>query len=138
MTKKSLILSLILFIFVFTNYYFSQSFNQSFFNIVYAPTDKNINDFLQKIKTSKYYSDQLNYFSTLNPKIGAIIIHNNEQKLNEIKKYNEFLGKNPNSRDILLKIAVLNLELGNTKEAEVYYKKAKQIDPEIFIKELES
>jgi tetratricopeptide (TPR) repeat protein len=137
MGKKSLILSLALFIFVFSNYYYSQNLNKTFYDIVYSPNETNIEGFLSKIKFSKYYKGQLGYFSKLNPKIAKDIIQNNLKKTIELEKTKELLKKNPSSRDINVKIAILYFELNNFKEAQNYYKKAKQIDPEILIQELE-
>jgi len=138
MGKKSLILSLVLFIFVFSNYYYSQNLNKTFYDIVYSPNEANIESFLAKIKFSKYYKGQLSYFSQLNPKIAKDISQNNLKKTIELEKTKELLKKNPSSRDINVKIAILNFELNNLKEAQNYYKKAKQIDPDIFIRELEN
>lgn len=137
MSKKSLILSLVLFIFVFSNYHYSQSLNQNFYEIVYSPTETNIKSFLSKIKTSKYYAGQLAYFSQLNPKIAQEARQNNLKKIAQLKKMQELFKKSPNSRDLNIRTSLLHLELNNRSESKKYYKKAQEIDPDIFIEELE-
>lgn len=138
MSKKSLMLFLILFIFVFSNYYYFQNLNHSFYEIVYSPSETSVKNFLSNIKTSKYYDDQLAYFSQLNPKIAKDTDRENQKKTDELKKIQELFKKNPNSRDLNVKTAILYFELNNKTEAQKYYKKAQSIDPDIFIKELEN
>ncbi|MGD9129413.1 MAG: hypothetical protein PVJ09_02925 [Candidatus Woesebacteria bacterium] len=57
-------------------------------------------------------------------------IENKKQTLKlELEKYQAALEKQANHRDVLLNLAIINLELENKEESQSYLEKARQLDP---------
>lgn len=136
MTKKSLLTIAVLFILIFSNYYYSQKYDTLFFRLALSPSEANIMQFLAKIKTTPYFPAQLNYYTSSNEKVKTKLNSSKQKSQEEIDKYLAKYTKNPNSRDISIKLATLYFENNNIEQARKYYEIAKKIDPEISIREL--
>ena len=140
MTKKILkvFIFFLLAAFVLINFYSFQVFQPLFFSLINTQRKSDAVLFLKKIKKHKEFNQQLVYFKNLyGPEIEKDVFEEEIKRKREIKKLETLLQKNEKARDVLLKLAILYFEDENFKKAKEYYQKAKKIDPQIKIEELE-
>jgi len=88
--------------------------------------------FLQKIKETKYYMDELKngvaqYGNTLEKEIDKEEYERNTK----INKLEQLLKKNPQSRDVLYSLFLLYHEGGDDSTAQKYLLRVKIVDPSI-------
>jgi tetratricopeptide (TPR) repeat protein len=94
--------------------------------------------FLKKIKGTKEFPQQLNYYKSIyGQDIEKEVFAEEIKRKEEIKKLETILEKNQKARDVLLKLAILYFEDENFKKAQEYYQRAKEIDPMVKVEELE-
>jgi len=124
--------------FVLINIYSSQTIHPLFIRLVNQPQKPDVILFLKKIKGTKEFSQQLDYFKNLyGEEIEKEVYAEEVKRREEIKKLEAILPKNPKARDVLVKLAILYFEDGKPNAAKDYYQKAKAIDPLVKIRELE-
>lgn len=140
MTKKILfpIIIIIFSLFIFINLSASQSPPSLFLNLVNQQKKSEAILFLKKIKKTKEFSQQLEYFKNIYGKtIEKEVFAEEEKRRKEIKKLESLLEKNEKARDVLINLAVLYFKEKDFKKAKEYYQKAKGIDPMVKIDDLE-
>lgn len=88
--------------------------------------------FLQKIKSLPIFDDELKKYKNV---FGSSIVNEvfapDIEKNNEIKKLEQILSKNPQSRDALYGLYLINNSQGNSLSAGKYLKEAMAVDPNI-------
>lgn len=138
---KNIITSLLLFIgtvYLVINIYLTQSLPPLFYNLVNKNEAKNAVEFLKKINKDDSFADQLSYYkSEVATNIENQVLEDYNRRKIELSEYEKLLVKNDKSRDILVKLALLNYENENIKGAFDYYQKAKVLDPLLNITTLE-
>lgn len=133
-----LILLIVLGLFVFSNIYSSQFFPPLLFTLVNQQKRSDAILFLKKIKKTKEFPQQLNYYKNIyGQEIEKEVFAEELKRKEEIKKLKMLLKKNQKARDVLVKLAILYFEEEDFKKAKEYYQKAKEVDPQIKIEELE-
>lgn len=118
-------------LFLSINIVFSQNISSLFLGVINF--DKNsVVFYLQKIKNTPIFKDQLKYFENFYQESleSQVFAQENSQK-QEIKKLEQILEKNPYSRDVLYRLFQDYQELGSQKKANEYLIKAKQLDPNL-------
>ncbi|HLL60434.1 MAG TPA: hypothetical protein VK338_01845 [Candidatus Nitrosocosmicus sp.] len=144
MKKRKLILSIsfliIAAIYVIINMAVSQMVSPLFFNLVtYNNNPEYAADLLYKIKKQPEYNSQLEYFKEqFGPEFEKELAKNSSIRRKEITRLERLLQYNQKSRDILIQLAILNYYENDNAQTKFYYNKAKEIDPGIMIKELET
>lgn len=119
------------FIFLGVNMFSSQNLSPVFFGLI-QNNRKSTVDYLQKIIDTDNFANQIDYFkniygNSLKNEVFAAKIKRDK----EINKLEQILTKNTQSRDILYSLYLLNKENKNLSIAERYFRKAKQVDPDI-------
>lgn len=119
------------FIFLGINMFSSQNLSPVFFGLI-QNNRKSTVDYLQKIIDTDNFAHQIDYFkniygNSLKNEVFAAKIKRDK----EINKLEQILTKNAQSRDILYSLYLLNKENKNLSIAERYFRKAKQVDPDI-------
>lgn len=140
MTKKILLPSifLVLTAFVLVNLYSSQVLHPLLFNLVNNQKKPDAILFLKKIKGTKEFPQQLQYYKSIyGERIEKEVFAQEIKRQEEIKKLEIVLQKNEKARDVLVRLAILYFEDGNLKKAKDYYQKAKEVDPMVKVEELE-
>lgn len=140
MTKKILWPSIffVLAAFILVNLYSSQALHPLFFNLVNHQKKSDAILFLKKIKGTKEFPQQLNYFKNIyGEEIEKEVFVDEIKRKEEIKKLETILQKNEKARDVLVRLAILYFEDSNSSKAKAYYQRAKTIDPMIKNEELE-
>jgi tetratricopeptide (TPR) repeat protein len=121
------------FIFLIINIYFSQNISPLYQEIINNEKEAVIS-YLKKIKKQPFFKSELKKFTQIfNQPIAKEVFFEDEQRKIKIQKLKEALKKNPKSRDILISLAILYHEDGNERLAKEYFKKAKEIDPNLSI-----
>jgi tetratricopeptide (TPR) repeat protein len=124
--------------FIIVNIYFSQTLHPLFFKLVNQPKKSDIVLFLKKIKNTREFPQQLQYFKNIyGQDIEKEVFAQELKRREEIIKLETALKKNEKAKDILVKLAILYFEEGNLNKAREYYQRAKKVDPMIKMKELE-
>lgn len=132
-------LSVFLFFYVLINIFASQYFHPLFFKLTIKQNKTDALVFLKKIAKTKDYPTQLAVFTRIyGSSIKTDLAREKETRRRQIVELKALLAKNTNARDVLTKLALLYLEDGDRSKAKEYYQKAKGIDPEIKIFELEA
>lgn len=120
-----------IFLFLSINIFFSQNISPIFFGLV-NNDKKSAVTFLQKIINHNNFENQLKYFEKIfGSSLKNDVFAKKLQREAKIKELEQILKKNPQSRDVLYGLYLLNLEKESQKTAEKYLKLAKEIDPEI-------
>lgn len=134
----AILVSLILLPFLAANIYFSQNHDPLLFNVLEENDIAAGVKFLTKIKRQKDFGPQLKYFEDLySEDLSSQVFREEKRRKEEIKRLEIVLEKNSNARDILLNLAILNYLDENLIQSKTYYLRAKAIDPEVKIEELE-
>ena len=93
--------------------------------------------FLKKIRYHRSFDGQ---FSIALDKFGIslseAVFQDERLRQDQISRLETVLSKNPQSRDVLIKLALLHLKNDNLIASRDYYQRAKQIDPWIDIDSL--
>lgn len=131
-TRRKLFLSIVILgFFLILNIYFSQNLSPVFFNLVNNDKKAVIN-FLKNIRLSPEFEKQIQYFEDIyGSSIKDDVLEEELHRESEIKKLEQILKKNPQSRDVLYRLYQLHLEKGDNKIAEKYFRLAKKVDPNI-------
>lgn len=133
------IIAVFLSAFVMINVYASQLFDGLMFDVMTLKDQVAAERFLSRLEGTKFHDQQYIYLNNLFG--NAIYEESNAREFNTqatINNYIELLNTNPKSRDLLVKIALLQFERGNKDEAAKYYSEAKKIDPWLHLDTLES
>jgi tetratricopeptide (TPR) repeat protein len=94
--------------------------------------------FLKKIKRTKEFPQQLNYYKNIyGQDIEKEVFTEEIKRKEEIKKLEIILQKNQKARDVLVRLAILYFEDEDFKKAKEYYQRAKEVDPMVKVEELE-
>lgn len=126
-----IIFYIFIFLFLSINIFFSQKISPIFFGLV-NNDKKSVVAFLQKIINNNNFENQLKYFEKIfGPSLKNDVFAKKLQREIKIKELEQILEKNPQSRDVLYGLYLLNLEKESQKTAEKYLRLAKEIDPEI-------
>ncbi len=126
------ILSFLAALFVTLNIYLSQSVSPLFSDITLSNNKEAAITFLKKIKKMPEFNMQFLIFSSqFGKSIDREVYADTTQNKKQIPYYRELLKKNPLSRDVLFKLALLYKVDGNIEVSRSYYKNASQIDPEL-------
>ncbi len=124
--------------FTLINIYFSQTLHPLFFNLTNNQKKTDAVLFLKKIKGTKEFPQQLQYFKNIyGQDIEKEVFTDETRRKEEVKNLETILLKNEKARDILVKLAILYFEDGNLIKAKDYYQRAKAIDPMIKNEKLE-
>jgi len=140
MTRKIFyaIILLIIGFFTLINVYSSQILHPLFFNLVNQQKKSDAVVFLKKIKGTKEFPQQLNYYKNIyGGEIEKEVFAEEVRRKEEIRKLETLLQKNEKARDVLVRLAILYFEDEDFKKAKEYYQKAKEIDPMVKVGELE-
>ncbi|MBI5127224.1 hypothetical protein HZA76_02090 [Candidatus Roizmanbacteria bacterium] len=130
-SKKQLffVFAIFLTFFVFLEIFFSQQISPVFFGLVNNDR-KAIVEFLREIRTLPQFSKQLNYFeSVFGSSLKTEVFSVEKAREEKIKKLEQMLEKNTQSRDILYSLYLLYKEKGDSLTAGKYLQLAKQVDP---------
>jgi hypothetical protein len=116
--------------YVTVNAFISQQFPPLVYKITYKKSAPSALLFLQYLRHTRYFSNELPILSDM-VGVRLDIPFFNEQQLKQdaITTKLELLQKNPSHRDLLLKLTSLYLLIEDTKNARTYLQKAKAIDP---------
>lgn len=88
--------------------------------------------FLTAIKTLPEFDQKLILYKNLfGSDVEAKVFAQDNERDALIKKLERFIEKGPNQRDILYSLYLLYLDKGDLNRADVYLKKAKDVDPTI-------
>jgi len=125
-------------VYVLINIFSSQTVNGLFFNLVNQQKKPDAILFLKKIKETKEFPQQFQYFKNIyGQDIEKEVFADETKRKEEIKKFEALLQKNPKARDVLVRLAILYFEDGNFKKAKEYYQRAKEVDPMVKVVQLE-
>lgn len=130
---------IIVFTFIAANIYVSQfSYHPLMFRLITLQDAPAADQFLADLEGTSVYPAQLRYFNSL---FDNVFTHEIDIKHlntdNSINYYEKILKLNGKNRDVLIKLALLYKENGNTKKSADYYRAAKKIDPWVKIAGLE-
>ncbi len=131
--KKRLVFiaSIFLTFFLFLEIYFSQQISPLFFHLVNNDRKAAV-EFLQKIRVLPSFSKQLDYFGNIYGfSLKTEVFSAERAREEKIKKLEQILEKNHQSRDILYSLYLLYKEKGDRFTANKYLKLAKEVDPTI-------
>ena len=134
-----ILLGLTLGIFLALNVIASQVFNPLLFRLVKLNDIQAGKQFLRAIEETKDYPQQLSYLNQLFDNAFTHDLDQNEFSINqELEKYQNLLLRNQNSRDILMKLALLHYQKKEYFEAKKHYQEARAIDPWLSVPYLET
>lgn len=126
-----IIFYIFIFLFLSINIFFSQKISPIFFGLV-NNDKRSVILFLQKIRNNNNFENQLKYFQEIfGPSLKNDVFAKELQRETKIKKLEQILEKNPQSRDVLYGLYLLNLEKGDLLNAKKYLRLVKEIDPDI-------
>jgi tetratricopeptide (TPR) repeat protein len=129
----NILIAFIFFIFLLANISYSQNISPLYWKLVNDEKQAVI-DYLKKIKPLPFFKTELKKFTTIfGKKIVDDVFFEDEQRKIKIKKLEAVLQKNPKSRDVLYALSKLYQEDGNERLAKEYFKKAKEVDPNLTI-----
>lgn len=118
--------------YVLLNAYISQAVSPLFSGVVYANDKKATIDFLKKIMRQPEFNTQFSLYTAQYGKgIDSAVFSEKVDSQKKIIYYTELLKKNPHSRDVLIKLALLYRSMGDVNKSNAYYQNALQIDPEL-------
>jgi tetratricopeptide (TPR) repeat protein len=129
----NILIAFIFFLFLLANISYSQNISPLYWKLVNDEKQAVI-DYLKKIKPLPFFKTELKKFTTIfGKKIVDDVFFEDEQRKIKIKKLEAVLQKNPKSRDVLYALSKLYQEDGNERLAKEYFKKAKEVDPNLTI-----
>lgn len=115
-----------------------QSLPSLFFNLVNNQKKSDAVLFLKKIKGAEEFPQQLQYFKKIyGGEIEKEVFADEIKRKEEIKNLETILQKNEKARDVLVKLAILYFESNDINKAKKYYQRAKEVDPQIKIKQID-
>ena len=121
----------ILFVLLIINFLSSQKISPIFFGLT-NNDKKSAVEFLQKIRRSPGFTQQLKYYENLyGPSIKNEVFAKELSRELKIKQLEQVLEKNFQSRDVLYGLYQLYLEKDDKIMAEKYLRLAKKVDPSI-------
>lgn len=133
-TKKdnlSILLVFLLLIFLCINVFFSQTISQIFFGMT-INDNKSVVQFLQKVRDTKYFDQQLKYFENIyGPSLKTDVFAKERIRKAKIKQLEQILEKNSQSRDVLYSLFQLYWEENDKLTALKYLQLAKTVDPNV-------
>lgn len=119
----------LLVLFLILNLHSSQNISYLYEKLINSNKKATI-EYLKKIKSLSIFQKELKKFTNIFGKsIVKEVFFDDQQRKIKIKKLEEVLKKNPQSRDVLISLAILYQEDGNDQLAKEYLKKAKEVDP---------
>lgn len=125
----SVVFCLLLGLFLGANILFSQNLPPLFLKVI-NPDYQSTLIYLKKIKNTPYFSSELERFKKIyGQKVVNDVFYEEVEREKTIKKLEAFLKNNPDSRDLLYRLALLYQQAGNKEMAKKYLKRAKAIDP---------
>jgi len=129
----NILIAFIFFLFLLTNISYSQNISPLYWKLVNDEKQAVI-DYLKKIKPLPFFKTELKKFAAIfGRQIVNEVFFEDEQRKIKIKKLEAVLQKNPKSRDVLYALSKLYQEDGNERLAKEYFKKAKEVDPNLTI-----
>jgi tetratricopeptide (TPR) repeat protein len=129
----NILIAFIFFLFLLANISYSQNISPLYWKLVNDEKEAVI-DYLKKIKPLPFFKTELKKFTNIfGKKIVDDVFFEDEQRKIKIKKLEAVLQKNPKSRDVLYALSKLYQEDGNERLAKEYFKKAKEVDPNLTI-----
>ncbi|MFH0979810.1 MAG: hypothetical protein V1803_02600 [Candidatus Roizmanbacteria bacterium] len=131
--SKNLVLCLMLIssVFLGSNIFFSQKISFLFFGLI-NNNRKSVVEFMQKIRQTPVFDQQLKYFENVyGPSLKNDVFTEEFERETKIKKLEQILQKNHQSRDILYSLYLLYKEKSDDLTAEKYLRLAKEVDPNI-------
>lgn len=129
--RLTFIMFAILIVFLSLNLYFSQKISPIFFRM--ANNDKKAAvEFLQKIRQATDFPQQLKYYENIyGTSLKTEVFAEELEREIKIKKLEQILEKNHQSRDVLYGLYLLYKEKGDKKIAEKYLSLVKEVDPTV-------
>jgi len=119
----------ILFVLLIINFLSSQKISPIFFGLT-NNDKKSAVEFLQKIRQSPDFAQQLKYYENIyGPSLKNEVFAKELSRELKIKQLEQILENNHQSRDILYGLYQLYLEKDDKLMAEKYLKLAKEVDP---------
>ncbi len=124
-------------LFVILNVLFSQQIHPLYFSLI-NNDQKSAIQFLKDIRFQPEYSSQYQYFTHVfgNTFKDKMITEKTDRE-RMIIKYEDILKEHPESKDILLDLALLYYQNGEKQKSFEKYNEAKAIDPGVRVEELE-
>lgn len=118
-------------LFLIINISYSQKISSLFFGLANNDKIQTVR-FLQKIRNTKNFNQQLKYYENIfGPSLKTEVFNKEIQREAKIKELEQILDKNPQSRDVLYSLYLLYLEKEEKTTAEKYLRSANQIDPDV-------
>lgn len=132
-------LGVLCFVWVSANIHIVHRFPPLFYHLMQNPTKEDAVVFLKKLKHQKEFDQQLQILTSL---FGKSLIDQVQTASLERKKtiilLHELLKKNEKAKEVLVSLSILYHEEDDINSSRFYYDKAKNLDPELYIKELET
>ena len=124
-------------LFVAVNVYSSQLFPSLLFQVIELRHPEAVKQFLANIEDEPEFNQQYAYFNGLYDNAFAEEDLQQAYSLSsELDRFEAQLERNEKNPNILVKIAFLHLDRGDSVSARKYYQRAKEIDPWIEVEEL--
>jgi tetratricopeptide (TPR) repeat protein len=125
------LVAILIFAFLFLNLLYSQLISPLYPQFV-NESKNTVVEYLKKIKTLSSFEIQLNVFENIYGRgIKEEVFQEDLVRNQKIKKLEQVLEKNPNSRDVLYSLYQLYWEKGDSLTAGKYLKLIKEVDPNI-------
>lgn len=119
----------VLFVFAAVNIYSSQTVTPLLVGLT-EYDDISVVMFLKKIRSSPFFSQELVHFQReVGEEIAREVFEDEVERDKKLKMLLELIKKNPDSRDILVEIALLYQEDGDEEGFRYYFEQAQKIDP---------
>lgn len=128
-----------LLLYLVVNVFASQDFPRLFYELTTRYNIEDAQKFLQYIEGTPLYKNQYAYLNGIYEN-GLVKNYMAQEKQNILtkEKYRGILTQNPKSRDALVVLALYEFKAGHEEEAARFYTQAKEIDPWLEIRSLES
>ena len=125
------LVAILIFAFLFLNLLYSQLISPLYPQFV-NESKNTVVEYLKKIKTLSSFEIQLNVFENIYGRgIKEEVFQEDLVRNQKIKKLEQVLEKNPNSRDVLYSLYQLYWEKGDSLTAGKYLKLIKEVDHKI-------
>ena len=129
--RMVMFLTVLLSVFLIFQIFFSQNLSPLFFGLT-NNNKESIVSFMQKIRLTSDFPQQLNYFENIyGSAIKNEIFFKEIAQNQKITKFEQILKNNNQARDILYSLFLLYKEKGDNLKAEKYLRLAKEVDPNI-------
>ena len=126
-------------LFCIANVYLTQDLAPLLYGLTFDPRQDAAIMLLRQIYKQPEYADQLKLFKSIyGNKIESKVLSEQNLRQQRITHLELLLQKNPQARDALLKLAFIYYQENNIASASHCYNLAKQVDPLLFDKQLET